>query len=142
MHEPVVIVRRQPELRGGEIAAKDPYLRLPVFVEPGKRQVQLQGLPKPQFRVARIAAAHQQIQGRVMLVEQVGGDMRADVSGPTGQEYCHVAPFVPVFTASPFLAVEVGVVVGADGIRSTRGTRASNGRPSISGYVHRRNAGI
>ena len=64
--------------------------------------MQLQSIPKPQLRVARIAAAHQQIQGRIMLVEQISGDMGADVPGSTGQEYRHVAPFVPVFTASPF----------------------------------------
>ena len=142
MHKPVVIARFEPELWRREIAAKNPDFRLQIFIESRKRQVQLQGVPKPQLRVTWIAAAHQQIQGRVMLVEQIRGDMRADVPGPTGQEYCHVAPFVPVFTASPFLAVEVGVVVGAGGIRSTRGARASSARPSISGYVHRRNAGI
>ena len=138
VHEPVIIARFQPKLRCGEIAAKNPDLRLQVFVEPGKRQVQLQSLPKPQFRIPRIAPTHQQIQGRVMLLQQIRGDMRANVSGPTGQEYCHVAPFVPVFTAAPFSVV--GSLGG--GICSTRGARASSGRPSISGYVHRRKAGI
>src|SRR5208337_3357534 len=124
----------EPELWRREIAAKNPDFQLQVFVEFRKRQVQLQSIPKPQLRFARIAAAHQQIQGRVMLVEQISGDMRADVPGPTGQENCHVAPFVPVFMASPLSC--------GGGMRSTRGARASSARPSISGYVHRRNAGI
>ena len=33
-----------------------------------------------------------------MLLQQVGGDVRADVSGRSGQEYRHVAPLVPVLT--------------------------------------------
>src|SRR5208282_1847809 len=132
--------RVEPELRRREIAAKNPYLRLQVFIEFRERQVQLQSLPKPQLRITRIASAHQQIQGRVILLQQIRGDMGADVPGPTGQEYCHVAPFVPFFKASPFSRVEVVVLEG--GICSTRGARASSGRPSISGYVHRRNAGI
>jgi hypothetical protein len=73
--------------------------------------VQLQSVPKPQLRVALIAAANQQIQSGIMLVEQVSGDMRADVPGSTGQEYRHVAPFVPVFTALPFSVVGTVVVV-------------------------------
>jgi hypothetical protein len=50
-----------------------------------------------------------------MLVEQISGDMRADVPGPTGQENRHVAPFVPVFTASPFSVVGMVVVVAVGG---------------------------
>jgi hypothetical protein len=34
--------------------------------------------------------------------EKIGGNVRADVPGRPGQEYRHVAPLVPVFTASPF----------------------------------------
>jgi hypothetical protein len=36
-----------------------------------------------------------------MPFQQIGGDVRADISGRAGQEYRHVAPSVPVFTASP-----------------------------------------
>ena len=136
MDEPVVIARFEPELRRREIAAENPYLQLEIFVELREWQVQLQGMPKPQFRVPRIAAAHQQIQGRVMLLQQIRGNMRSDVPGPTGQENCHVAPFVPVFMLSPFSLVAAG------GIFRARGARSSSGRPSISGYVHRRSAGI
>src|SRR5712692_2075565 len=71
------------------MAAKNPHLRLQVFIEFRERHVQLQGIPKPQLRVTRIAAAHQQIQGCIMQVEQISGDMRADVPRPSGQEYRH-----------------------------------------------------
>ena len=128
VHQSVIIARLQPQLGRSKIAAKNSDLRLQIFVEPGERQMKLQSLPKPQFRVMGIAATHQQIQGRVMLLQQIRGDVRSDVPGPTGQEYCHVAPFVPVFTAVPF---SCGVVVG--GICNRRGARASSGRPSISG---------
>jgi hypothetical protein len=39
-----------------------------------------------------------------VLFQQIGGDMPADVSGGPGQEYRHVAPFVPVLMVSPFSA--------------------------------------
>ena len=140
VHEPVIIASFQSELGRRKIAAKYPDLRLQILVELGKRQVQLQRLPKPHFGVSRVAAAHQQIHGGVMPLQQIRGDMRADVPGSTGQENCHVAPSVPVVITSPFSSVEVVVVAG--GICNSRGARASSGRPSISGYVHRRNAGI
>jgi hypothetical protein len=65
-----------------------------------------------------------------MLLEQIGGHMRADVSGPTGQEYRHVAPFVPVFMHSPF---SVGAPLPPLKAGAQTGARASSGRPSISG---------
>jgi hypothetical protein len=40
-----------------------------------------------------------------VALKEIGGDMRADVSGRSGQEYRHVAPLVPVFTASPVAGV-------------------------------------
>ncbi len=96
--------------------------------------MQLQGLPKAQLGIPRITAAHQQIQSRVMLLQQIRGNMRADVPGSTGQENCHVAPFVPVFTGvASFGTHFCFVVVAGGGICNTRGSRASSGRPSISG---------
>src|ERR1022692_1047826 len=101
-------------------------------------------MPETEFRLLRGAAAHQQIQLRVMLLQQIGGHMRANVTGPTGQEYRHVAPFVPVLIASPISLVD-GAAEDAPvegGICKMRGARASRERPSIRGYVHRRSAGI
>jgi hypothetical protein len=36
-----------------------------------------------------------------MLFQKIRGNVRAYVSGRPGQEYRHLAPSVPVFTASP-----------------------------------------
>jgi hypothetical protein len=79
-----------------------------------------------------------------MLLQEISGDVRANVSGSTRQEYCHVAPFVPVFIASPssVFVVVADRIADTCGMSSNRGARASNGRPSISGYVQRRNAGM
>jgi len=43
--------------------------------------VQLKCIPESPFRVARIAAAHQKVHRRIVLGEQIGCDMRADVAG-------------------------------------------------------------
>jgi hypothetical protein len=40
-----------------------------------------------------------------VVLQQISGDMSAYVSGRTGQEYRHVAPFVPVLTVSPLLSL-------------------------------------
>jgi hypothetical protein len=40
----------------------------------------------------RIARPHQQIERGTMAFEKIGGDVCADVSGRSGQEYRHVAP--------------------------------------------------
>src|ERR1700686_456704 len=136
VNEPVVAVGIKAELRQGYIAAKNSDLRLQVFVKFRKREVQLQRVPKTQLSITRIPATNQQIQRRIVLLEQISGDMRADVSGSTGQEYRHVAPFVPVFITSPLSVVAAEVVVTAAvrcGICSRGSARASSGRPSISG---------
>jgi len=53
------------------------------------------------LRFLWIAGPHQQVQGGAVPLQKVGGYVRADVSGRSSQEYRHVAPLVPVFTASP-----------------------------------------
>ena len=67
--------------------------------------MQLQRLPQAHFGFVRIARAHQHIQRGAVVLQQISGDMSADVSGRAGQEYRHVAPFVPVLTVSPLLSV-------------------------------------
>ena len=54
--------------------------------------MQLQALPQTARGFLRISGADQQIQRSAVLLQQVGGDMGADVSGGTSQEYRHVAP--------------------------------------------------
>ena len=63
--------------------------------------MQLQRAPQAPLRFLRITRPHQHVQRGAVAFQQIGGDMRADVSGRSGQEYRHVAPLVPVFTASP-----------------------------------------
>ena len=45
VNEPVVAVPVESELRPGNVAAKNSYARLQVFVEPRKLHVQLQRSP-------------------------------------------------------------------------------------------------
>ena len=121
----VIIVRGKAELRRCQVAAKDPHARLEIFVEARKLQMELQRLPQPGCGFLGITGAHQYVERSAVLLQQVGRDMRANVSGRTGQEYRQVAPFVPVLTTSPFS----GTVAGC----KLREGRASNARPSIKG---------
>ena len=66
--------------------------------------MQLQRMPQTHFRLVRIARPHQYVQRSPVLFQKIGGDVRADVSGGPGQEYRHVAPFVPVLMVSPLLS--------------------------------------
>jgi len=102
VHQSVVLIAIQAEARRREIAAKHSHLGLQKLEEARKIQVQLQGLPEAQLSFLGSASPYQQIQRGTVAFEKIGGDVRADVSGRTGQEYRHVAPSVPVFTASPF----------------------------------------
>ena len=88
--------------------------------------MQLRRAPESHRRFLRILAANQKIQAGAMCLQQVGGDMRANVACRSGQEYRHVAPFVPVFMVSP--------LAGSSSLNwKGRGGRTSSGLPSISG---------
>src|ERR1700730_12113484 len=98
----IIIVGGEAKARRSEITAKDPHAGLEMLIKSREIQVQLQSLPQAEGSLLRVAGADQQVQRSTVLLEQVGGDVRADVSGGTGQEYRHVAPLVPVLTTSPF----------------------------------------
>ena len=132
VNQPVIIVGTESEPRGCQVSAKHSYSGLHVFIKEGKVEVKLQRLPQPQLGFAQVTRPHQKVQGSAVILQQIGGHMGSDVAGRPGQEYRHVAPLVPVFAVSPFAGVSLKL----------RGERASSGRPSISGYVHRRSAGI
>ena len=104
MNQPIVIIPGKPELRRGKVAAKNPDACLQKLVKAWKVKMQLQGLPQTQFCLMRIARPHQHVERSPMVLQQIGGDMPADVSGGPGQEYRHVAPFVPVLMVSPLLS--------------------------------------
>ena len=95
--EPIVVVVRQSPKRGAVRSPRKIRMRVcRIFVEAREIHVQLQRLPQAACGLLRIARADQQIQRGAVSLQQVGGDVRADVSGGTGQEYRHVAPLVPV----------------------------------------------
>ena len=80
MNEPVVVIAVQAELPSRQIAGENAYSRLQVLVELWKLQVQLHRTPKPHRRFLRVLAPNQQIQAGAMSVQQVGGDVRANVA--------------------------------------------------------------
>ena len=79
-----------------------------MLVKAGKVEVQLQGAPQALFRVTRVLGAHQQVKFVAMPFQQPGGHVRADIAGRARQEYCHVAPVVPVPMLSSGAAVQLG----------------------------------
>jgi len=105
VNQSIVIVPTQAEVRIGNIPAKDPDSCLQILIETRKAHVQLQGLPQAYFGFVRVARADQHIQRGAVVLQKISGNMSADVSGRAGQEYRHVAPFVPVLTVSPPLSV-------------------------------------
>ncbi len=121
----IIVIFAQTKMGRGQITTENPHASLEIFIKSREIQVQLQRLPQTTGRFLRVAGADQQIQRSAMLLQQVGGDKRADVSGGTGQEYRHVAPSVPVLTTSPFS--------GTASNWRLRAGRASRGRPSIRG---------
>src|ERR1019366_9259883 len=100
--QPVVVVFRQTKLRTRQISAENTDARLEVFVKAREIHVQLKSAPQARRCLLRITRPYQQVQRGIMILQEIGGYMRADVSGRTGQEYRHVAPLVPVLTVSPW----------------------------------------
>ena len=102
VNEAIILIAAETETGRGQVPAKDTHLGLEIFKEARKFQMQLQGTPQAELRFLRITRSHEQVQGRAVAFQQIGRHVSADVSGGPGQEYRHVAPLVPVFTASPF----------------------------------------
>ena len=84
-----VIVVGEAEMRVGEITAKNSDARVQEFIEAGEIQMQLESAPQTFLRFLIIARADEQIQRVGMAREQIRRDVRADVSGGTGQEDSH-----------------------------------------------------
>src|ERR1700733_1272862 len=131
--KPVIFIAIQSKTGQREIAAENPDSRLHVFEEAREFQMQLQTLPEPQLRFLWIFRAHQHVQSCAVILQQVGGDVRANVSGSPGYEYRHVTPFVPVFSDSLPSVSLPRVSPPTAGSCKLRGGRDSSGRPSISG---------
>src|SRR5215470_12464461 len=92
VYEPVVAVLVEAKLGKRQIAPEDPYLRLQELVDLLKRQVELQRLPQPHFRFVRVISPHQEVERGVMLFQQVGSDMRANIARRPGKKNCHDDP--------------------------------------------------
>ena len=101
VHEPIVLIAVQTETGDRDVSAEHTDLGLQMLVETRKIHVELECAPQPELRFLLVAGADEQVQRGAVSVKKVGGDVCADVSGRSGQEYRHVAPLVPVFTASP-----------------------------------------
>ena len=81
VHQAIIFVAAQTKPWVSQVSAEDAHLGLQVLEETRKIQVQLQSAPQAQLRFLRIARAHQHVQSSAMCIQQIGGNMRADISG-------------------------------------------------------------
>src|SRR6185369_15527448 len=87
MDQTIVIFLVKTELLVCKITAIYANAGLQVFVKSLEIEMQLQRVPEALFRLVRIFSAHQHVNRGAEILQQVGGNMRADVSGRAGQEY-------------------------------------------------------
>ncbi len=76
-------------MRVGEVAAKNSYAIVQELVEALEIQMQLQSPPETFLGFLFIARAYEEIQRVGMARKQIRRDVRADISGGTGQENSH-----------------------------------------------------
>ena len=81
MDQAVVIIGGEPKALAGKITAENPYASLKVLVKNLEIQMQLQATPQPVLGFMRITRPHQQVQRCAVFIQQIGGDMCADISG-------------------------------------------------------------
>src|ERR1700733_8533785 len=84
-----VVVIREAEMRVGKVAAEDADARLQKLIEAGEIEMQLESAPEAFLRFLFTARADEKIQRVGMAREQIRRDVRADISGGTGQEDSH-----------------------------------------------------
>ncbi len=84
-----VVVVGEAEICVGEIAAKNADAGTQQFIEAGEIQMQLESAPEAFLRFLFIARADEQVQRVGMARKQIRRDVRADISGGTGQEDGH-----------------------------------------------------
>jgi hypothetical protein len=73
----------------GEITAEDADARVQKLIEACEIQMQLESAPEAFLRLLFVARADEEIQRVGMAREQIRRDVRADISGGTGQEDSH-----------------------------------------------------
>ena len=76
-------------MRVGEISAKNSDAMVQQLVEPREIQMQLKRAPEAFLGFLFITRADEEIQRVGMAREQIRRDVRADISGGTGQEDSH-----------------------------------------------------
>ena len=93
LYQPPVICIRQPELLRRQISPKNVDPSLKMILKFWKIQVQLQSPPQAHFRLMRVFGAHQNIQMVLVVLQQVGRNVRSNIPRSASQKYRHVAPF-------------------------------------------------
>ena len=86
----LVFIVVEAEARFGQISLENPYAGIQKSFELSEVDVQLQGSPQANVRLALIARPHQKIQRIAVIPQQVRRDVRADITGGTGQKNGHV----------------------------------------------------
>src|SRR5712672_1533968 len=90
VYQPIVAVLIQTKPRIGQVSKKNPDLRQQILVESLKGHMQLQRIPQSHFSVMGIAPPNQYVQGRLMLLQQIGSNMCANVSRSSSKKNCHL----------------------------------------------------
>src|SRR5258708_26241055 len=127
VNQRAIVVFGKPEARGGKVAAEDAQARIDEIEEFLKLKMKMQGLPQPLARLLLGICAHQQIQGVAIIPQQPRGEVAAEIAGRAGYEDRHKGSGGG---AELVLAVAHAACVDQS---SSRGARASSGRPSMSG---------
>ena len=73
----------------GEITAKNADARVQELIESREIEMQLESAPEAFLRLLFVARADEEIQRVGMARKQIRRDVRADISGGTGQEDSH-----------------------------------------------------
>ena len=84
-----VVVVGEAEMCVGEIAPKNSDARVQELIEAGEIEMQLESAPEAFLRFLLTARADEKIQRVGMARKQIRRDVRADISGGTGQEDSH-----------------------------------------------------
>src|ERR1700720_1992768 len=122
-----VIIIRQSEALARKVAAKDTHARIDVIEKLWKIEMELQRLPQAFARFLFGVCTHQQIQRVAMITQQPGDQIAAEIAGRAGYEDRHKG-------SDDGALLGLAVAHAACAVQSSsRGARASNGRPSIRG---------
>src|SRR5579863_1089489 len=127
IHQGVVLVVGKAKPLTRQVAAKNAHTRIQVFKKITKRKMELQRGPQPLARFFFTLCTDKKIQRIAMSGEKSRGDIAAQISGRAGYEDRHSgSDGVAEFDTTAARAC-------SGDQSSSRGARASSGRPSING---------